>query len=346
MTPLRWLGLALGIALLTIAIDRRRRLFRGDVLVLGALGVAVMVASATGWASGLLDSFGFHRGDDRQILGVVVFAAATGLLLIALALSRIASVARDLDAVVEGAAFDAARREGWLERFDDRIAIVIPAFTEAENLGPVLESIPVEVCGRRTAVLVVDDGSRDGTAAVAGAHGVAVVRHVINRGQGAAMRTGYRIIAHTGAAVVVAMDSDGQHQAREMERLVAPILAGTVDLTNGSRTLPDASAVSVHPARDLGIAFFNRLISALTRTRVTDCSNGYRAMRPRILHDIVLRQNQFHNSEFLIEAIKRGVPTVEVPVTVAHRLSGRSKKPAVLRYGLGFTSAVFRTWLR
>jgi hypothetical protein len=79
---------------------------------------------------------------------------------------------------------------------------------------------------------------------------------------------------------------------------------------------------------------------------VTDCSNGYRAMRPQILRELVLEQNQFHNSEFLIEAIKRGVPTMEVPVTVARRLSGRSKKPAVLRYGWGFANAIVRTWLR
>ncbi|MGE5635344.1 MAG: glycosyltransferase family 2 protein [Nocardioidaceae bacterium] len=344
MTPLRWLGVLLGVVLLTIAIDRRSRLFRGDLVILGGLAIAVIVASATGLAGGLLAQFGFERGDSRQILGVVVFAVFTLLLLIALALSRIASVARDLDAVVEGAAYDEARRQGWLERFEDRIAIVIPAFNEEDNLGPVLDSIPERVGGKETEVLVVDDGSRDSTQAVARSRDVPCVRHVINRGQGAAMRTGYRIVADTDAAVVVAMDSDGQHQAEEMERLVAPILSGTVDLTNGSRTLGEG--VSVHPMRDFGIVFFNGLISLLTRTKVTDCSNGYRAMRPWILPQIILRQNQFHNSEFLIEAIKRGVPTQEVPVTVTHRLSGKSKKPAVLRYGFGFTNAIFRTWLR
>jgi glycosyl transferase family 2 len=346
MTPLRWLGLLLGAALLTIALDRRRRWNRGDVVLLGALAVAIMVASATGWSAIVLEQFGFHRGHERQILGVVVFASAVLLLLIALALSRISAVGRNLDSVVEGVAYDQALREGELDRFEDRIAIVIPAYNEADNLGPVLDSIPPRLCGRETAVLVIDDGSRDRSLAVAREHGAAAARHVINRGQGAAMRTGYRIIADTRAAVVVAMDSDGQHQASEMERLVAPVLDGTVDLTNGSRTLPDGSGVRVHPMRDVGIVFFNRLISLLTRTRVTDCSNGYRAMRPQILHQIVLRQNQFHNSEFLIEAIKRGVPTREVPVTVVHRISGRSKKPAVLRYGLGFTRAIFRTWMR
>ncbi len=344
VTPLRWLGVVLGAAVLAAAVDRRRHLFRGDALLLGVLGAAVVVISATGWANVVLEQFGFHRGHDRQILGIVVFACLALLVLIAVALARISRLSGELDRVLEGLAREDWRRSDAAAAFAGRVAVVIPAYDEAENIGPVLRAIPERVCGLDTAVLVVDDGSRDATGAVARAHGAAVVRHVVNRGQGAAMRTGYALVAETGAEVVVAMDSDGQHQPDEMPRLVGPVLAGEAELVNGSRTL--GSGVSVHPMRDVGIVFFNRLISLLTRTHVSDCSNGYRAMRPHILRELVLRQNQFHNSEFLIEANKRGFATLEVPVTVTHRLSGRSKKPAVLRYGWGFTSAIFRTWLR
>jgi hypothetical protein len=344
VTPLRWLGVLLGAAILAVALDRRHRLFRGDLLLLGGLGAAIMVVSATGWANRVLEAFGFHRGHDRQILGIVVFACVALVGLIALALARISRLSGELDRVLEGLAREEWRRGADAARFDGRIAVVIPAYDEAENVGHVLDTIPPEVCGVETAVLVIDDGSRDATGEVARRHGAAVVRHVVNRGQGAAMRTGYALVAHTGARVVVAMDSDGQHQPEEMERLVEPVLADRAELVNGSRTL--GTGVSVHPMRDAGIVFFNGLISLLTRTKVSDCSNGYRAMQPRVLTDIVLRQNQFHNSEFLIEAIRRGVRTQEVPVTVTHRLSGRSKKPAVLRYGWGFTSAILRTWLR
>ena len=99
-------------------------------------------------------------------------------------------------------------------------------------------------------------------------------------------------------------------------------------------------------SRELGIVFFNRVVSFITRTRVSDCSNGYRAVRTSVLPQLVLRQEQFHTSEFLIEAIKRGIPAKEIPVTVQKRLHGHSKKPAVVRYGLGFTNAIVRTWLR
>jgi hypothetical protein len=96
----------------------------------------------------------------------------------------------------------------------------------------------------------------------------------------------------------------------------------------------------------MGIIFFNRFVSLITRTEVTDCSNGYRAVRSSVLPQLVLRQEQFHTSEFMIEAIKRGVPAKEVAITVVSRLHGHSKKPAVIRYGLGFTNAIMRAWLR
>ena len=129
-----------------------------------------------------------------------------------------------------------------------------------------------------------------------------------------------------------------------MERLVKPVLDGEVAVAHGSRVLGEAERN--HPAREVGIVFFNRVVSLITRTKVTDCSNGYRAVRADVLPQLVLRQEQFHTSEFMIEAIKRGIPAKEVPVTVVSRLSGHSKKPAVVRYGMGFANAIVRTWLR
>ena len=149
-----------------------------------------------------------------------------------------------------------------------------------------------------------------------------------NRGGGAALRTGYRLMVESGAEIVVTLDADGQHLPSEMERLVKPVLDGEVDVAHGSRVLGQADRN--HFARELGIVFFNRLVSAITRTHVTDCSNGYRAVRTTVLPQLVLRQEQFHTSEFMIEAIKRGIPAKEVPITVEQRLHGHSKKPAVV----------------
>ena len=344
LTALRAAGLLLGLALVAYAVARRRSLRNADVLILLLAGLGLALVSGTEITDALLSAFSFEKGNGGRILGLAVFAIFILFILILRALSQAARNSRQLSAVLEGLAWEEFRQAALPERFRGRIAVVVPAFNEAENIGYVLDRIPSEVCGVGTTVLVVDDGSRDGTGDVAAEHGALVARHVINRGGGAALRTGYRLMVESGAEIVVTLDADGQHLPSQMERLVKPVLDGEVDVAHGSRVLGDADRN--HFAREMGIVFFNRLVSLITRTHVTDCSNGYRAVRTTALPQLVLRQEQFHTSEFMIEAIKRGVPAKEVPVTVEQRLHGHSKKPAVVRYGVGFANAIVRTWLR
>jgi hypothetical protein len=344
LTALRAVGLAVALACVLYAIARRRSLRNADVLILLLAGLGLAIVAGTEVTDALLSAFSFEKGNGGRILGLAVFSIFILFLLILRALSQAARNARQLSAVLEGLAWEEFRQAGLPERFRGRIAVLVPAYNEAENVGYVLDRIPAAVCGVGTAVLVVDDGSRDGTGDVAAQHGATVARHVINRGGGAALRTGYRLMVESGAEVVVTIDADGQHLPSEMERLVQPVLDGVVDLAHGSRVLGHAERN--HVARELGIVFFNRMVSLITRTHVTDCSNGYRAVRTAVLPQLVLRQEQFHTSEFMIEAIKRGIPAKEVPITVERRLHGHSKKPAVVRYGLGFANAIVRTWLR
>ena len=344
LTALRSAGLLLAVFVIAYAVMRRRSLRNADVLILIASGLALALVSGTEVVNGLLSAFSFEKGNGGRILGLAVFAIIILFLLTLRALSQTARNQRQLAAALEGLAWDEFRQAGLPDRFRDKIAILIPAYNEAENIGVVLDQIPAAVCGIRTEVLVVDDGSRDGTNDVAAEHGALVARHVTNRGGGAALRTGYRLMVESGALIVVTLDADGQHRPDEMERLVKPILDGEVEMAHGSRVLGHADRN--HFARELGIVFFNRLVSLITRTKVTDCSNGYRAVRADVLPTLVLRQEQFHTSEFMIEAIKRGIPATEVPITVEERLHGHSKKPAVFRYGMGFANAIVRTWLR
>ena len=344
ISALRAAGIVASLGLLAFAVWRRRSLRNADILILLFSAIALAIVSATTLTDTLLSAFSFKKGNGGRILGLAVFAIVVLFLLLLRNMSLTARVDRELSAVLEGIAWEEFRQAGLPERFRDRIAILIPAYNEQDSIGQVLPRIPATVCGVETAVLVVDDGSRDGTGDIARAHGAAVARHVINRGGGAALRTGYRLMADSGASVVVTLDADGQHLPEEMSRLVAPILDGEVDMAHGSRVIGHAEPN--HFAREAGIVFFNRTVSLITRTRVSDCSNGYRAVRASVLPQLVLRQEQFHTSEFMIEAIKRGIPAKEVPVTVARRLHGHSKKPAVVRYGLGFANAIVRTWLR
>ncbi len=344
LTALRSAGLLIGLALIAYAVVRRHSLRNADVLILFASGVGLAVVSGTEIVDGLLSAFSFEKGNGGRILGLAVFAIFVLFLITLRALSQGARNSRQLSAALEGLAWEEFRQAGYPERFRGKIAIVVPAYNEAENIGHVLDQMPAEVCGIATETLVVDDGSRDGTGDVVVAHGAVVARHVTNRGGGAALRTGYRLMVESKAEIVVTLDADGQHLPAEMERLVKPILDGEVDMAHGSRVLGHADRN--HFARELGIVFFNRLVSFITRTHVTDCSNGYRAVRTTVLPQLVLRQEQFHTSEFMIEAIKRGIPAKEIPITVEQRLHGHSKKPAVFRYGVGFANAIVRTWLR
>jgi hypothetical protein len=344
LTALRGVGVLIALGLIVYSVARRDVLRNADVLLLLAAGVALLLVSGTEIVNGLLSAFSFEKGNNGRILGLAVFAIFVLFLLTLRALSVAARNSRQLSAALEGLAWEEFRQAGQPERFRGKVAILVPAYNEAENVGTVLDQMPAEVCGMATETLVVDDGSRDGTGDVAAEHGATVARHVTNRGGGAALRTGYRLMVESGAEVVVTLDADGQHLPSEMERLVKPVLDGKVDVAHGSRVLGHADRN--HFARELGIVFFNRVVSFITRTHVTDCSNGYRAVRTTVLPQLVLRQEQFHTSEFMIEAIKRGIPAKEIPITVEQRLHGHSKKPAVLRYGVGFANAIVRTWLR
>ena len=344
LTAIRVVGLVLAAAVAAFAIWRRRSLRNVDVLVLLAIALGLAIVSGTQLLDAILSAFSFKRSNGTRIVGVAVFAILILFLLVVRALAQGSRITRELSAVLEGLAWEQFDAAGHPARFRDKIGVLVPAYDEAENLGWVLDRIPGQVCGEETAVLVVDDGSRDGTGDVAAQRDVVVARHVINRGGGAALRTGYRLLAASGARIVVTLDADGQHLPSEMDRLVEPVLSSEVAVAHGSRVLGEAERN--HYARELGIVFFNRMVSLITRTKVSDCSNGYRAVRADVLPQLVLRQEQFHTSEFLIEAIKRGIPAKEVPVTVAHRRHGHSKKPAVVRYGLGFANAIVRAWLR
>src|SRR5919201_1096276 len=120
------------------------------------------------------------------------------------------------------------------------------------------------------------------------------------------------------------------------------IAADDADVVGGSRVLGDADPS--HAAREMGIKLFARLLSLLTWSRVSDPACGYRAVRTESLRGLEFRQDQFHNSEFIVEASKKKLRSIEVPVTVSSRLSGQSKKPPHFRYGMGFANALMRAW--
>jgi glycosyltransferase involved in cell wall biosynthesis len=224
------------------------------------------------------------------------------------------------------------------------IMIVIPAYNEAENLKYLLPRIPDKIKNTEVGVLVVDDGSDDETSQIVKEHDQFAVSNPINRGGGAALRLGYDILKNSKAAICVTMDADGQHRSEEIEELVAPIIDDEYDVVIGSRVL--GSREKDNPIRIAGVHIFSAIISSLLGKRITDPSSGFRAFRMDKIKNIKLYEDQYHTSELIIEAVKKGLRVKEVPITILKRKFGKSKKGRDLTYGFYFAKTIIKTWWR
>ena len=259
-------------------------------------------------------------------------------------------------------AIDDAALQTFAQSYGERatalppVAIVIAAYNEEGAVGPVVEALPETVCGLATAAIVVADGCADSTAKEAFTAGAMVCDVPVNRGQGAALRLGYRLAREGGAAYIVTTDADGQYNPAEIERVLAPVVAGEADFVTGSRRL---GSQETHDAvRRAGVLFFAFTISMLTGQKVSDTTFGLRAMRAEVTGAVRLEQPQYQASELLIGVITHGYKLAEVPATIHRRRVGESKKgqnplyglhlPGVNNffYGLRFARVVYGTWWR
>lgn len=196
-----------------------------------------------------------------------------------------------------------------------RIFIVVPAFNEAEVLGGTLSSLlPFGY-----SIVVVDDGSDDGTGHIARRFPVHYLRHPINLGQGAALQTGMRYALEQGAEVIVHFDADGQHPASQIPSLVAPVLAGECDVALGSRFL-DASDRALVPPSKRFILAGGRLVSGLfSGLWLSDTHNGFRAFSREAASRIDLLENGYaHATEVLDQIRSAGLRYQEVPCTIRY----------------------------
>ncbi len=217
------------------------------------------------------------------------------------------------------------------------VFVVVPAFNEAPAIGAVLG----ELRAAYPNVVVVDDGSTDGTAQVARTAAAYVLRHAINCGQGAALQTGIEFALQCGAEYIVTFDADGQHRVEDVAALLAPIRSGECDIVLGSRFL--GQSVGVPPLRRMVLRFgvlFTRLVS---RVNLTDAHNGLRAFSRRAAQRINLRLDRMAHATELIDQVRQsGLRFKEVPVQIRYTAyslrKGQSARGAIriaLHYLLG-----------
>jgi hypothetical protein len=208
---------------------------------------------------------------------------------------------------------DYAPRETLIIALTMNIWVVIAAFNEAERLGATLAGL-VPVCRD---LVVVDDGSTDGTSAIAAASPAWVLRHPVNCGAGAALRTGIAFALAQGADIIVTFDGDGQHDPSEIPLLVGPIAEGRADVVLGSRFLgrtidmPWGRGALLRAAR-----WFTRIFSGVD---VSDPHNGLRAFSRSAAQRVRITQDRMaHCSEIVDQLQPLGLRWLEVPVTVRY----------------------------
>ena len=348
MIALRILGGLFAAVLLVSAVVRfrRRRITRLNLLISCSLAVlGLLLASFPGLFDPLFDLFNFRRGGGRRLLAVLIFGNIVLLLLLLRNQTETDVVRRDFQLLMEWMGVNSLSKDE-LEGLPagERVVVVLPAHNEAANIGAVLRQMPEKIDGHPVVPLVVDDASDDATAAAAREAGALVARLPIRRGGGQAVRVGYELALQLDAAVVASLDADGQHDPNELRLVVEPVLRGEFDMVQGSRVLGRYEKES--RLRHVGVLLLSRLVSMMTGTRVTDVSNGYRALSSETLRRLILEQDQFWTSEIIIEALRQRARIKEVPISVRARASGVTKKPPPFKYGWSFLKVIVKTWLR
>lgn len=213
---------------------------------------------------------------------------------------------------------DSVRRAGG-----PRVSVVIPALNEEAAIGSVVDEVPRRWAGE---IIVVDNASTDRTAEIAAAAGARVVREA-RRGYGSACLAGAR--AAIDADILVFLDGDRNEDPREMDRVLAPILAGEAHLVIGSRVRSGAPAALTLQQR-VGNRVVTTLLRVLYGLRLTDIS-PFRAISARVLHDLGMEHPTYGwPVEMIVKAARRGYRIVEVPVSCRPRV-GRSKVAGTLR---------------
>jgi glycosyltransferase involved in cell wall biosynthesis len=208
-----------------------------------------------------------------------------------------------------------------------RRCAIVPALNEERSVPRVIAEI--RAFDPELEVVVVDDGSTDGTAAAAAAAGAHVLRLPFNLGIGGAVQTGFRYAYEHGFDLAVRCDGDGQHDPSQLAAVLAPVLAGEADIAVGSR-FAGAGGYRSSRSRRVGIRILAWTVSRLVGQRVTDTTSGFQALnRAGIALFARDYPHDYPEVEATVMVFRHRLRLVEVPVTMREREHGRSSITAL-----------------
>lgn len=200
-----------------------------------------------------------------------------------------------------------------------KIFCLIPAFDEENTVFNVVK----ESQKYSNKVIVIDDGSTDKTVNKARDAGAIILNHHYNEGQGRAIITGFEYALRNKADIVIILDADGQHDPKDIPKLLEPIISGKAEFVSGSRFL--GSCEGIPKIKLMGIKFFSSIVR-LRGYRITDLTCGFRALTVDVINKLELKEAQYCGAEIIMQALKKGINVVEVPVNIKGRKEGNSRK--------------------
>jgi len=208
----------------------------------------------------------------------------------------------------------------------NNIFIIIPTYNEAtviqETLQPLIEN------GYQ--LIIVDDGSTDETASKICSLPVTIIQHSINLGQGAALQTGMTYALSQNAEIIVHFDADGQHNHKDIERLIQPILEGRAEIVLGSRFLDKEHTREIPPLKRILLRLATLFTMMVSGIRLTDTHNGFRAFSRNAAQQIDIRENNMaHASEIIHKIARAKLSYTEVPVHILYTQYSQRKGQSV-----------------